>query len=65
VSHQSGFRRGGRDFSHREDPRSTPKGRGSRKFDQRMDQRFHEHERTAGAQPPNQETPDEEATPDA
>ena len=64
MSHQSGFRRGGRDFTHREDPRTAPKGRGSRRFDQRLEQRFHDHERQAEETTPTEETtPNEEAAP--
>ena len=59
MSHQSGFRRGGRDFSHRENPRSARRGRGSRQFDKQLEQRFHEHEREAAAPPPKKdETPE-------
>lgn len=66
MSHQSGFRRGGRDFSRRENPTSTRKGRGSRQFDQRLEQRFHEHERDATSQPEaDAVTPEKEEEPEA
>jgi len=54
MSHDSGFRRGGHDFSHRTNPRSKSRDRGSRQFEQRMAQRFHEHEREVTAQPPSE-----------
>lgn len=66
MSHQSGFRRGGRDFSRRDNPKSARGGRGSRHFDQQLEQRFHEHEREATTQPPTEEvTPEKDETPEA
>lgn len=66
MSHQSGFRRGGRDFSRRENPTSARRGRDSRQFDQQLEQRFHEHEREATTQPSTEEvTPEKEEAPEA
>lgn len=52
MSHDSGFRRGGSDFTHapRGDRRGTNKR--SRKYEQRMSKRFHDHEREASQTEP-------------
>jgi len=57
VSHQSGFRHGGHDFTHRQPPKSQRKGRGPQGLDQRMDQRFRDHERKAPPEPVEREEP--------
>ena len=58
MSHDSGFRRGGQDFSHspKGDRRGTNKR--SRKYEQRMSKRFHDQEREI-----SQKQPEPESTP--
>lgn len=58
VSHDSGFRRGGQDFAHRQNPKSQRRKKSNRRFEQRMEQRFHEHEKEAVDQEENT-TPDD------
>jgi hypothetical protein len=60
VSHQSGFRHGGHDFTHRQPPRSQRKGRGPKGLDQRMDQRFRKQERKAQPESAEQDEPTED-----
>lgn len=47
MSHDSGFRRGGKDFTHRAPPK--PRKGGGKAFEKRMKKRFHEHEREVQA----------------
>jgi hypothetical protein len=44
VAHDSGFRQGAHDVTHR-DPRPPRGTKASRKFDDRLARRFHEHEK--------------------
>jgi hypothetical protein len=57
VSHDSGFRRGGRDLTNRQNPRFAARGRGSRRFEERMEKRFHEHERRTATPPSAEDDP--------
>ncbi len=45
MSHESGFRHGGHGFAFRRPPAPYPRKVGSRKFEEHLAQRFHEHER--------------------
>ena len=63
MSHEAGFRRGGRDFSHKAGPARSRKPRGGKAFEQRMAKRFHEHEKDVQARAA--ETDDTEADEDS
>jgi len=58
VSHDSGFRQGGSDFTHRQNRRSVPKGRTARQLEQRMKRRFRAHEQKTNPQRADEETPE-------
>ena len=45
MSHDSGFRRGGRDFTHTGPRRSQAPSSRTRKFERNAEKRFHDHER--------------------
>ena len=45
MSHEAGFRRGSRDFSHKSGPARQAKQRGRRNYEDRMAKRFREHEK--------------------
>ena len=47
MSHDSGFRRGSRDFSRKGGPPRQKRQRGGKAFERRMAERFHEHEKEA------------------
>ena len=47
MSHDSGFRRGGRDLTHGMQRGRKGGGRSARKYEERKSKRFREHERTA------------------
>lgn len=59
MSHDSGFRRGGQDFTRRQNPATQYRGKSSRRFEQRLEQRFHDHEKEAQT-PHNEDTAPEE-----
>ena len=50
MGHDSGFRRGGQDFTHRPKAKSNPR-RDSRRFDKQTDQRFKDHTRKTTDKP--------------
>lgn len=50
MSHDSGFRKGGKDFTHNKPPR--PQKGGRKGFEQRMARRFHDHEKDAQTEAP-------------
>ena len=58
MSHDSGFRRGGQDFTHKPPPRSAGRPPRTRKADRAAERRFHEHEREQLE--PNEPGPDED-----
>ena len=45
MSHDSGFRRGGKDFTHETRARKSRPYGGSRRHDEQLSKRFHQHER--------------------
>lgn len=45
MSHDSGFRRGGQDFTHRPPRQARTTRSGARPHDRAADARFHQHER--------------------
>jgi len=53
MSHDSGFRWGGRDYAYRQKPIRGSRSRSlrQRKFEERLAQRFHDHERKEAQQP--------------
>jgi len=55
VAHDSGFRRGAHDVTHR-DPKPLRTTRGSRRIDDVLTKRFHEHEK-AQEEKPAEEAP--------
>ena len=60
VSHDSGFRSGGRDLTHQKAKQNRKKSRTSAKYDRQMQDRFREQERKATTE----ETADEETRSD-
>lgn len=60
MSHQSGFRHGGHDFTHRQPPRSRRGGPGSRPTDQALDRRFREQQQRSKQEDLERESPEEE-----
>ncbi len=51
MSHDSGFRRGGRDVARGGSSQRNRGGRSARKYEERMNKRFHEHERSEPKKP--------------
>ena len=52
MSHDSGFRRGGQDFTHAQDGNRREVNKRSRKYEERMAKRFHDQEREASQPKP-------------
>ncbi len=57
MSHDSGFRRSGQDFTHQQPPRSMSRKPRARKADRAAERRFHDHERELESKPAS---PDED-----
>ena len=55
MSHDSGFRRGGRDVARGGSSQRNRGGRSARKYEERMNKRFHEHERSESKKPTDDE----------
>ena len=59
MSHDSGFRSGGRDLTHQKAKQNRKTSRTSAKYDRQMQERFKKQERkTSGEEPANEETPE-------
>ena len=51
MSHDSGFRWGGRDYAYRQKAGTTRRNLRQRKFEEQLARRFHDHERKEAEQP--------------
>lgn len=57
VSHDSGFRSGGRDLTHQKAKQNRKKSRTSARYDRQMQERFEKQDRkTSGEEPVDEET---------
>lgn len=54
MSHDSGFRRGGRDLTYKQERRTLSKNRASQRYEKKLTERFRDHESKIDEQPPDE-----------